>query len=73
VINDPEERHDLAHEMPEKAEEIYAKMEEAQKTWYNPKRGFEGSERKPDHKACAVTKSTGFLGPWLNTSFALLI
>lgn len=73
VINDPEERHDLSLEMPEKAEEIYAKMKEAQKTWYNPKRGFQGSARKPDPKACHVTKSTGFLGPWLNTSVTLVI
>merc|ERR1712166_597106 len=46
VVDDPEERQDLALQMPDKVEEIYNKMMEAQKHWFNPDRG----ERDP--KAC---------------------
>jgi len=60
VINDPEERHDLALEMPDKVEEIYNKMMDAQKNWFNPDRGT------PDPKACKVARKSGFWQPWLN-------
>jgi len=58
VVNDPEERHDIVLEMPEKAAEIYTKMQAAQKTWYNPNRG------KPNKHACGLAISTGFWRPF---------
>merc|ERR1712107_943926 len=60
VVDDPEERKDLALEMPEKAAEIYAKMQDAQKTWYNTDRG------SPNKHACGLAISTGFWRPYLH-------
>lgn len=59
VLNDPEERHDLALEMPEKAREIYEKMLKVEKRWFDPDRGV------PDPRACEVANKTGFWGPFL--------
>jgi arylsulfatase I/J len=69
VLADPTEHHDLALEMPEKAKEIFAKMQEAEKHWFNPYRG----QCDDDHPeacsngpvACELAKRTGFFQPYL--------
>jgi len=60
VMKDPSERNDLALEMPQKVNEIYAAMMKAQETWFNPDRGT------PDPKACRKSRRTGFWQPWLH-------
>ena len=59
ILADPEERRDLAMEMPAKAREILGKMKAAEKHWFNPDRG------KPDPRACSLAKETGFYQPYL--------
>jgi len=59
ILADPSERHDLALEMPQKAAEIYRKMQAAQHEWFDPDRG------EPDQRACEVAKRTGFWQPFL--------
>ena len=59
VLEDPGEHVDLALTMPAKATEIYAKMVEAEKHWFNPDRGA------PDAHACAIAKSSGYWQPFL--------
>jgi len=59
VLEDPGEHHDLAIEMPQKAKEIFQKMKEAEKLWFNPDRG------SPDPKACVIASETGFWQPFL--------
>ena len=59
VLADPEERHDLALQMPEKAMEILEKMKRAERNFFDPDRG------EPDERACEVARRTGFWGPFL--------
>ena len=59
VLEDPEERNDLALTQPALAEDIYQRMLRAQDTWYNPDRG------KPDPRACEVAEKSGFWGPFV--------
>ena len=59
ILADPEERRDLAMEMPGKAREILGKMKEAEKHWFNPDRG------NADPRACSLAKETGFYQPYL--------
>ena len=59
VLADPEERHDLALQMPTKALELRRKMEAAERLWFNPDRG------EPDPRACEVARKTGFWQPFL--------
>lgn len=59
VLADPTEHHDLARAMPDKAEEILAKMQQAEHHWFNPDRG------QPDPRACTVARETGFYQPYL--------
>ena len=60
VLADPGEHVDLAHSMPEKANEIYAKMVQAEKHWFNPDRGA-----PDDPRACKVAKDSGYWQPFL--------
>jgi hypothetical protein len=64
VLADPEERHDLALEMPEKAKELAEKLKEATKGWYNPFRGQ--GNKTLEHEACKVAHDTGFYQPYLD-------
>ena len=59
VLEDPEERTDLALTQPALAEDIYQRMLRAQDTWFNPDRG------QPDPRACEVADKTGFWGPFV--------
>ena len=59
VLEDPEERNDLALTQPALAEDIYQRMLRAQDTWFNPDRG------QPDPRACEVADKTGFWGPFV--------
>jgi len=59
VLADPSEQHDLALEMPQKANSILHKMQVAELKWFNPNRG------EPDARACEVAKRTGFWQPFL--------
>jgi hypothetical protein len=57
---DPGEHNDLALSMPQKAQQILARMDTAEKAWYNPNRG------ELDHRACSVAAETGYWGPFAN-------
>ena len=59
MLEDPEERIDLALTQPALAEDIYQRMLRAQDTWFNPDRG------QPDPRACEVAEKTGFWGPFV--------
>jgi len=59
ILADPGEHHDLALEMPDKANEILAKMKQAENTWFNPDRG------SVNPGGCVIAKKTGFYQPWL--------
>ena len=54
VLADPRETRDLALAMPAKAREIRAKMERAEREWFDPDRG------DPDPRACALARERGF-------------
>jgi arylsulfatase B len=60
VLEDPEERVDLAEVMPQKAEEIYLKMKRVEREWYDPDRG------DPDERGCLVAERTGYWQPFLD-------
>ena len=45
--------------MPDKAAEIFAKMQQAELHWFDPDRGSDKTGA-----ACAVAKKTGFYQPW---------
>ena len=59
VIDDPGEHHDLALEMPGKAQELADRLHAAERHWFNPDRG------DPDPRACRVAAETGFVQPFL--------
>ena len=61
IMDDPEERVNLASKMPDKLKEMQGKLEEAMKTYFNPDRGGVSTE------ACDVfmNKYGGFWGPWI--------
>lgn len=59
VLADPGEHEDLALSMPEKAAEIYAKMLDAERHWFNPDRG------EPSPLACEIANATGYWQPFL--------
>ena len=68
ILADPEERKDLAREMPEKAREILDKMKEAEKHWFDPDRspaaiGLNGTTTR--WHACVVARTSGFYQPYL--------
>ena len=67
IIEDPTEHNDLALAMPEKAREIYARMEELQKTFFDPPRG----EEELDAACAAVAARGGFWGPWRGDNSSL--
>ena len=48
VLRDPEERHDLALEMPQQAALMLRKLQNATRHWFNPERGkpSEGASKK---------------------------
>lgn len=61
IMNDPSEHHDLALEEPTLAQKLLARLEELDRTLYDPPRG------DPDVSgACAqVVRNDGTWGPWL--------
>ena len=61
IIDDPEERVNLASKMPDKLKEMQGKLEQSMKTYFNPDRGGVSPE------ACDVfmKKYGGFWGPFL--------
>ena len=67
IFADPTEQHDLAPQMPKLVDELYARLEELDKTLFDPDRG------KPDvDRACAaVVRRGGYWGPWLEDGEAL--
>jgi hypothetical protein len=65
VLEDPEERDDLAEVMPGKVQELLGKMRAAEAAWFNPHRGL------PDPRACQVAEATGFWGPFAPSGLGL--
>ena len=59
VMVDPSERHDLALEMPEKAAQLWAKLQEAELRWFDPDRG------SPNPRACQLARDSGYWQPFL--------
>lgn len=59
VLDDPEERNDLAEVMPQKAQQLLGKLRAAQQGWFNPDRG------EPQQAGCEVAQRTGFWQPFL--------
>ena len=59
IVQDPEERNDLALTMPDKAAEMMGRLKAAQANWFNPDRG------QPDQAGCDIAKATGFWQPFL--------
>lgn len=57
VVDDPQERVDLAQKLPQKTHELYEKLKQA--PFYDPDRGT------PNPRACDYAKRTGFWSPFL--------
>ncbi|XP_065188415.1 arylsulfatase B-like [Sycon ciliatum] len=61
IKEDPEERHDLAASMPDKAKEMRQRLDTWDDTWFRPDRGV-----LPSLEACKQVKANGgFFGPFL--------
>jgi arylsulfatase I/J len=60
VMEDPTEHHDLALKMPELVDTMLARMQELQKTVYDPMRG----QAEVRDACAAVVRNGGFWGPW---------
>ena len=58
IVDDPEERRDLALVLPRVRDELYGRLANA--SFYDPDRG------SPDARACEVAAETGFWGPFLD-------
>jgi arylsulfatase B len=61
VINDPDERKDLAMEQPEVLAALLARRAEVEKTLFNPNRGV----KNVSVFCAAATQYGGFIGPFL--------
>ena len=61
IKQDPEERKNLASEMPDMLKEMQAKLDKVKATYFNPDRGHEW----PGACETAVDKYGGFWGPFL--------